>query len=203
MEKSSTFMKILLVLCFLALLTNVIENFQTNKLLRRPNSETIIQTIMYNFPVEIKQNEKFVNKDNIEFTIKDKNIADKISATVSKVTTGYWGEQYKQTNMYPPKKANNKLVYISTNIKNISNKEQNINDLISAKIIYDNKYQFNCFALMESKDKTDLLSNISLMPLESENIYLVAELPQNLTNTQQALSLELKSGLKKYTMQFK
>ncbi len=168
-----------------------------------PNKETLVQKIMYNFPKVIKMHQKVVNDNNLEFTIKDKNITEKISAPVVKVFHGYWGEQYSETRYYAPKDENNRLVYVSLNTKSLYKKKADFNDLVKAKVIYANKYEFDCFSIKTTKDKTDFSSNISLMPLQSQDVYLVAELPRDFVNTKNSIDLEMFIANAKYTMKLR
>lgn len=203
MEKKQVFNKIILVLCFIALVINAVETNQIRLQTKSPSEPTLIQKIMYNFPENIKSGQKYINKDQVEFTIKDKNIAEKISAPNVKVSYNYWGEAYSENRYYTAKNENNRLVYVNTNIKNIFNKEANIKELIQAKIIYNEKYEFDCFTAKLTKDKSDFTTNIDLMPLQSEDIYFIAEMPKDFVNTKNPINLELLVGNNKYVMKLR
>lgn len=203
MEKKQVFNKIILVLCFIALVANAVETNQIRLQTKSPSEPTLIQKIMYNFPENIKSGQKYINKDHVEFTIKDKNIAEKISAPNVKVSYNYWGEAYSENRYYTAKNENNRLVYVNTNIKNIFNKEANLKELIQAKIIYNEKYEFDCFTAKLTKDKSDFTTNIDLMPLQSEDVYFIAEMPKDFVNTKNPINLELLVGNNKYVMKLR
>lgn len=203
MEKKSVFNKGILVLCFLALVVNVVETNQIRLQTKLQSAETLIQKVMYNFPVEVKIAQKFVNNNHLEFTVKDKNITEKISAPVIKVSYNYWGEPYNDGRYYTAKDENNRLVYASVNVKSLYNKKASLNELVTAKIIFADKYEFDCFSIKTTKDKTDFTHNIELMPLQSEDVYFVAEMPKNFVNSKESINLELFVGNNKYVMKLK
>ena len=203
MEKKSVFSKIILFLCFIALVVNAVETNQIRLQTKLQSKETLIQKVMYNFPEEIKIGQKYVNKDKMEFTVKDKNITEKISAPVVKVSYNYWGEAYSEKKYYSPKDENNRLLYANVNIKSLFNKKTDLNDLVQAKVIYNNKYEFDCFTAKTTKDKSDFTTNISLMPLQSEDVYFIAEIPKNFVNTKNPINLELLVGNNKYVMKLR
>ena len=198
MEKNSAFSKVILFLCFIALIVNAAETNQIRLQTKSASAETLIQKIMYNFPVDVKLAQKVINNNHLEFTIKDKNIVEKISAPVVKVSYNYWGEPYNENRYYTSKDANNRLVYVSANIKSLYNKQTSLNELVTAKIIYADKYEFDCFSIKTTKDKSDFTTDISLMPLQSEDVYFVAEVPKSFVNTKNSLVLELAIGNTKY-----
>ena len=96
MEKKSVFNKIILILCFIALLINAVETNQIRLQTKLQAQETLLQKFMYKFPVDVKFAQKVINENNLEFTIKDKNIAEKISAPFAKVSYNIWGESYRE-----------------------------------------------------------------------------------------------------------
>ncbi len=203
MEEKSVFSKVILFLCFIALLVNAVETNQIRLQTKLQSKETLIQKIMYNFPVDVKLAQKVINNNHLEFTIKDKNIVEKISAPVVKVSYNYWGEPYSETRYYTAKDTNNRLVYASANIKSLYNKQTSLNELVTAKIIYADKYEFDCFTAKTTKDKSDFTTNISLMPLQSEDVYFIAEMPKNFVNTKNPINLELLVGNNKYVMKLR
>lgn len=198
MEKNSAFGKVILFLCFIALIVNAVEANQIRLQTKSASAETLIQKIMYNFPVDVKLAQKVVNNNHLEFTIKDKNIVEKISAPVVKVSYNYWGEPYNENRYYTSKDANNRLVYASANVKSLYKKQADLDDLVKAKIIYADKYEFDCFSIKTTKDKSDFTTEISLMPLQSEDVYFVAEVPKDFVNTKNSLVLALAIGNTKY-----
>lgn len=198
MEKNSAFGKVILFLCFIALIVNAVEANQIRLQTKSASAETLIQEIMYNFPVNVKLAQKVINNNHLEFTIKDKNIVEKISAPIVKVSYNYWGEPYNENRYYTSKDANNRLVYANANIKSLYNKQTSLNELVTAKIIYADKYEFDCFSIKTTKDKSDFTTDISLMPLQSEDVYFVAEVPKDFVNTKNSLVLELAIGNTKY-----
>ncbi len=198
MERNSVFNKVILSLCFIALIVNALETNQIRLQTKSANAETLIQKIMYNFPIEVKLAQKVVKNNHFEFTIKDKNIVEKISAPVVKVSYNLWGEPYNENRYYTAEDVNNRLVYVSVNIKSLYNKQAALNELVKAKVIYADKYEFNCFSIKTTKDKTDFTTNINLMPLQSEDVYFVAEVPKDFVNTKNSLVLELAIGNTKY-----
>lgn len=200
MEEKSVFSKVILFLCFIALLVNAVETNQIRLQTKLQSKETLIQKIMYNFPIDVKLAQKVINNNHLEFTIKDKNIVEKISAPVVKVSYNYWGEAYSEKKYYSPKDENNRLLYANVNIKSLFNKKTDLNDLVQAKVIYNNKYEFDCFTAKTTKDKSDFTTNISLMPLQSEDVYFIAEIPKNFVNTKNPINLELLVGNNKYVM---
>jgi len=203
MEQKSVFNKIILTLCFIALVVNAVETNQIRLQTKSPLKETLIQKIMYNFPVEIKSGQKYINKDHIEFTIKDKNIAEKISAPNVKVSYNYWGEAFSENKYYTAKNENNRLVYVNANIKNLFNKQSDLNELIQAKVIYADKYEFDCFTTKLTKDKNDFTTNIDLMPLQSEDVYFITEVPKDFVNSKNSLAMEFKVDNTKYVMKLR
>ncbi len=203
MENKSVFNKIILTFCFIALVANVVETNQIRLQTKLDSKETLIQKIMYNFPIEVKLAQKIVNDNHLEFTIKDKNIADKISAPVVKVTYNYWGEPYNENRYYTPKDENSKLVYVSLNAKSLFNKKANFDDLVKAKIKYAGKYEFDCFSIKTTEDKTDFSSSVRLMPLQSQDIYLVAEMPKDFINTKNSIDLEMFIDNTKYVVKLR
>lgn len=203
MEEKSVFSKVILFLCFIALLVNAVETNQIRLQTKLQSKETLIQKIMYNFPIDIKLAQKVINNNHLEFTIKDKNITEKISAPVVKVSYNYWGEAYSEKKYYSPKDENNRLLYANVNIKSLFNKKTDLNDLVQAKVIYNNKYEFDCFTAKTTKDKSDFTTNISLMPLQSEDVYFIAEIPKSFVNTKNPINLELLVGNNKYVMKLR
>jgi hypothetical protein len=97
MEKTSAFSKVILFLCFIALIVNVVETNQIRLQTQSANAETLIQKIMQKFPKEVKLNQKFISENIAEIIIKDKNIVEKISAPNVKVLYNYWGEPYSES----------------------------------------------------------------------------------------------------------
>lgn len=203
MEEKSVFSKVILFLCFIALLVNAVETNQIRLQTKLQSKETLIQKIMYNFPIDVKLAQKVINNNHLEFTVKDKNITEKISAPVVKVSYNYWGEAYSEKKYYSPKDENNRLLYANVNIKSLFNKKTDLNDLVQAKVIYNNKYEFDCFTAKTTKDKSDFTTNISLMPLQSEDVYFIAEIPKNFVNTKNPINLELLVGNNKYVMKLR
>ena len=203
MKKQPIFGKIILILQVIVLLVIAVFVVQIRLSLVSSTEETLMQKIMYNYPKAIKIHQKIVNDDNLEFTIKDMNIAEKISAPVVKVTYNYWGETNKETRHYTPKDENNRLVYINMNVKSLYNKKTNLNDLAKAKIVYAGKYEFDCSYIKTTKDKTDFSLDIDLMPLQTQDIYLVAEMPQYFVNRKIPMNLELFIGNTKYIVKLR
>lgn len=203
MEKKSVFNKIILFLCFIALVVNAVETNQIRLQTKSPLKETLIQKIMYNFPENIKLGQKYVNKNKLEFTVKDKNITEKISAPVVKVRYDYWGYAYSENKYYTAKDGNNRLIYANVNVKSLFNKKADLNNLIQAKVIYNEKYEFDCFTTKLTKEKNDFTTNIDLMPLQSEDVYFIAEMPKDFVNTKNPINLELLVGNNKYVMKLK
>ena len=68
---------------------------------------------------------------------------------------------------------------------------------------YADKYEFDCFSIKTTKDKTDFTSSISLMPLQSQDVYLVAEMPKDFVNTKNSLVLEMFIDNTKYTVKLR
>lgn len=203
MEKKSVFNKIILILCFIALLINAVETNQIRLQTKLQAQETLLQKFMYKFPVDVKFAQKVINENNLEFTIKDKNIAEKISAPFAKVSYNILGESYRENRYYSAKDENNRLVYVSLNVKSLYNKKADFDDLVKTKIIYADKYEFDCFSIKTTKDKTDFTSSISLMPLQSQDVYLVAEMPKDFVNTKNSLVLEMFIDNTKYTVKLR
>lgn len=203
MEKKSVFNKIILFLCFIALVVNAVETNQIRLQTKLQSKETLIQKIMYNFPENIKSGQKYTNKDKLEFTVKDKNITEKISAPVVKVRYDYWGDAYSENKYYTAKDENNRLIYANVNVKSLFNKKADLNNLIQAKVIYNEKYEFDCFTTKLTKDKNDFTTNIDLMPLQSEDVYFIAEMPKDFVNTKNPINLELLVGNNKYVMKLR
>jgi len=200
MEKKSNFNKIITGLCLIALLITAVETNQIRLQTKLAKEETLVQKFMYNFPTHLKLGQKYTNRNNVEFVVKDKNFSDKISAPVVKTTYDYWGDAYTHQNSYTPKDSNNKLVYVNVNIKSLNTKKSDINDLVKSKIIFDKKYEFDCFTAKTTKDKTNFTTEISLMPLQSEDVYFISELPKEFVDSEKPLSLELKIANNKYVM---
>lgn len=203
MEKKSIFNKVILFLCFITLIVNTIEINQIRLQTKLSSSKTLIQKIKYNFPVELKLNQKIINENNAELIIKDKNFAEKINAPISQVKFGYFGEQYSTTNSYSVSDESNRFVYVNANVKNFYKKKLNLDSLISAKMIYDNKYEFDCSSIKLTKDKTDFSDTISFMPLQSEDVYFITEMPKNFVNTKKPIDLELTIDDTKYVMKLR
>ena len=203
MEKKSVFNKIILFLCFIALVVNAVETNQIRLQTKLQSKETLIQKIMYNFPENIKSGQKYTNKDKLEFTVKDKNITEKISAPVVNVRYDYWRDAYSENKYYTTKDENNKLIYANVNVKSLFNKKADLNNLIQAKVIYNEKYEFDCFTTKLTKDKNDFTTNIDLMPLQSEDVYFIAEMPKDFVNTKNSINLELLVGNNKYVMKLR
>lgn len=202
MEKTSLFSRIILVLCFVTLIITAIETNQIRLQTRLTNEETLTQKFMYNFPVKLKLGQSYTNK-NTEFVIKSKEFSEKLSAPISTTTYTYWGESYTHENSYTPKDNNNTLVYVNTNIKSLNAKKAELDELISAKIIYDKKYEFDCFATKTTADKTNFTTKISLAPLQNAEVYFISELPKELIDSEKPLTLELKIKNRKYDMDLK
>lgn len=203
MEKKSVFNKIIITLCFITLVVNTIETNQIRLQTKSPLKETLIQKIMYNFPLEIKSGQKYINKNHLELIVKDKNITEKISAPVVKVSYNYWGDAFSENKYYTAKNENNRLVYVNANIKNLFNKQAELDELIQAKIIYADKYEFDCFTTKLTKDKNDFTTNINLMPLQSEDVYFIAEVPKDFVNSKNSLAVEFKVDNTKYVMKLR
>lgn len=203
MEKKSVFSKVILFLCFIALIVNVVETNQIRLQTQSANAETLIQKVLHNFPKEVKLNQKFISEKIAEIIIKDKNIVEQISAPNVKVLYNYWGEPYSENHSYLAKDENNRLIYLNTNVKSLYNKYASLNELIKAKIIYDDKYEFDCFPIVTTKDKTDFTSIVSFMPLQSQDVYFVAEMPKNFVNSKEAINFEFLIGNNKYILKLR
>ena len=74
MEKTSAFCKVILFLCFIALIVIVVVTNLIRLQTQSANAETLIQKIMHKFPKEVKLNQKFISEKIEEIIIKDKNI---------------------------------------------------------------------------------------------------------------------------------
>lgn len=205
MDNNSIFTKIILSLSLISLIAITVSNFQTVKLLDKyGNNESLIQKIAYNFPIETRMNEKLTIPNNVELIVKDKNISEKLTSTYATIDYNYYGERISTKSTISPDNPNDRFIYVSTSITNISKKREDIEKLVSTKIIYDNKYEFEGFPVVENNNQTKLLSqNIYLMPLEKKEVFFAATLPANLVNSNKPISLEIKSGHKKYTLKIK
>jgi len=200
MEK---FSKTMLILCFIVLIITAIEVNQIRVQTETVNQESLIERFRHHEPIEIESNQKTICENFAEFTIKDKNFTNKIDAPVNKMTFNYYGESFIHTNYIAVQDDKNRFAYVSLNVKNLYKKVQNINDLIDAKIIFDNNYEFDCFAIKTTKDQTDFTKNIALMPLQSDNLYLVAEMPRDFVNSSKPMTLELTINKQKYVMKLR
>ncbi|MBS5802656.1 MAG: hypothetical protein KIC80_06560 [Brachyspira sp.] len=65
MEKNSAFSKVILFLCFIALIVNAVETNQIRLQTKSASAETLIQKIMYNFPVDVKLAQKVINNNHL------------------------------------------------------------------------------------------------------------------------------------------
>ena len=72
-----------------------------------------------------------------------------------------------------------------------------------AKLIYADKYEFDCFSIKTTEDKTDFTPNISLMPLQSEDVYFIAEMPRDFVNTKDSINLEILIDNTKYVLKLR
>ena len=203
MEKKTIISNIFLGLCVIVLIINAILTNDIRSYVQPAEKETFVQKIMYSFPKKIKSNERIINKNNAEIIIKDKNIAEKISAPVTKTSYSYWSGYYSENKSYSVQDSQNRLVYANINVKSLYKTKTDIDKLIKTKIIYDNKYEFDCITLKTTKDKSDFTQHISLMPLESQDIYFIAEIPKDFANSSDLLKFELKIGNNKYVTELK
>lgn len=203
MEKKSIFGNIILFLCFIVLAVTAVEINQVRLQTKSPYAKTLIQKIKENFPQEVNANEKITNENNAEFIIKNKNIVQKITAPTAVTKYDYWGDSHTEINEYTTKNPDNRIVYASVNVKSLFKKQANINELIDAKMIYADKYEFDCSTIKVTKDKTDFTSDIKLMPLQSEDVYFLSEIPKDFVNSSNPIVLQFLIGDTKYQARLK
>lgn len=203
MKKRPIFWKVILFLSFVALIINTVEINQIRLQTKLSNAETLIQKVMYNFPTEVKFGQKYTEEDNIEFTVKDKNITKKITAPVVKTRYDFWGDPYYEPSTYSASSKDRRIVYASLNVKSLYKTVASLKDLIAAKIVYAGKYEFGCDVIKLTAEKNDFSKDVEFMPLQSEDIYFVTELPKDFVNTKEPISLELYTENSKYVVKIR
>jgi len=91
--------------------------------------------------------------------------------------------------------TNSDRIYLDTvfNFVNMATGTVEAKELLEAKIIYDNKYEYGSFMLIEHGRNTDLLDAVmvTINPQATETLHYVFELPPELENSSRPLVLTL------------
>lgn len=196
MKKFLSFEKVVLTLLAITMLISTIELNQIRIHTQMDKKETLWVKVCNLIPRKLELNNQVVCRNKACVIVKDKQFSDELKAPYSKYDY-FEGYTYRR---YIAQSDRNKLFYIDVNIRSLFNKVENIDELISAKVVYDKKYEFECFAAKLTNSQTDFTKNIELVPLQNEDVYFVAELPKDFINDTNPLYLELTIGDKKYKM---
>ena len=212
MEKSKLVSIIISGICLFVLIINTLI-INVIRIEVDPNPTLLDKALGYlkkeKAPQEIKILQPFGQPDYAELTILDNGVTSKISAPVQIVEEhyDYWtGRSYNtyRTNTYSVNNEDNRIVYVSANFKNLYKKLESIDNIVNAKIYYDNKYEFDCNSISLNKEKDDFHNFVpSLMPLKSVEFYWVATLPKEFAYSQKPFTLELLMNDQKYVMRLK
>ena len=83
-------------------------------------------------------------------------------------------------NYYKPKDSENLYADIVVDIKNLEGSEIDVSDLLSSiKAIYDKKYEYEGFVVMELADGSDFEENsYKIKPLQTRKIHILVEVPK-------------------------
>ena len=98
-------------------------------------------------------------------------------------------------------------IYLDTEFifESLSSQSMEAQKALQAKIIYDNKYEYDSFVLVERGNNTDLLDAgmVTIDPQATETLHHVFELPQDLENSNRSLVLLVNYNGKDYYYQIR
>ncbi len=89
--------------------------------------------------------------------------------------------------------------HLGSTEEEFTNFQTSKDSIISATLIYNGKYRYSGFYCLEDEDRSDFSSSGELIPLSSEYIHCLFEVPEEVKNSQESLSIELKIGGNNYT----
>lgn len=193
MKKKTTATFIVLCLSLITLFIATIElNIINKKLNNITKEETLLQKIKYSFVQEIKENQKITRNNELQLIISNHNFSNNIHT-----------QQGYRNYYYAPQKEGNKFAYLSVNVTNLSKRQKDINDILNATLLYDNKYEFSCLPLKEDKATGGFTNEVILEPLENQSFYIMTNLPAELISNNKDMSFVLKTPTKKYKLPVK
>ena len=118
--------------------------------------------------------DEIVGTKNSEFNIDYVNITN----DVKPINPDDWYSHYEAD-------SGNTYVDICFAYKNMSEKSVAADDVISAKLKYDGKYEYTGFSMIEEKDRSDFTysSITSIKPLTTEYVHYLFEVPQEVADS--------------------
>lgn len=116
----------------------------------------------------VKKGDKLSKKDLSEVTIKSIKFTDKVEPSNPSSYYTY----------YEVKDTSNTYLALKINVKNLKGDSLDADKVMNAKLIYNDKYTYDCFSTIE-KDGTFTYTNItSIDPLKKSVIYYLFEVPK-------------------------
>lgn len=189
------------ILCVLVLVCTVqIHQIKT----QIPNEEeTLWSKVCGIVPRKIELLKQVSCSDNAMIILKEKGYKDRINAPV--VVTKYylWGESETSVNGYSANSDKNIKFYVNAMVTSLYKEKIDVDELVKMKLVYDNKYSFDCFSARLNSEKNNFETSTKLMPLQNQDMYFIAEIPKEFTKDTKPLYLEVKIGDNKYKMNLK
>lgn len=143
--------------------------------------------------IEIALNEKITIDDVCEFTIKGFKFTEKIIPSNVEENGGYL--------YYEVQDSGNLFIDIMIEYKNLESTEIIPEEFCSAKIKYDNKYEYTTFLVVEDNDGKDISGGYtSIAPLTTKIIHVLPEVPAEVQNSGKSISANITINENVYTV---
>ena len=76
-------------------------------------------------------------------------------------------------------------------VKNLRNVKETAADIMAVSLLYDNKTAYMCSAAVERNGDFSLSSDAEVIPLSTETIHYIAEVPKNLTSSNKSIGTQI------------
>jgi len=147
-------------------------------------------------PQKVEINSVITDKDNFEATIKKSQFLNRLNPPKMKEWSVY--------TYYEPKDSNNTLLDVVVDIKNLGTSEvSNENIITSSKAVYDSKYEYDSYTVVENADGYDFSSSDNINPLQTMKIHILTEIPKAAKSDDKPVILTMEMGGKEYELSIK
>lgn len=93
-------------------------------------------------------------------------------------------------NYYEAKEADNTYLVVTAKLKNLKESAKEARDLVSVKVKYDNKYEYNSLSIVENGDGSDFNIFSPIDPLSSKTVIFLTEVPKEIENGDKSIIAE-------------
>lgn len=194
------------ILCVLVLVCAVqIHQIKT----QIPNEEeTLWSKVCGIVPRKIELLKQVSCSDNAMIILKEKGFKKRINAPVCVCESEYnmfWEDSSPKIsyNGYSANSDKNIKFYVNAMVTSLYKEKIDVDELVKMKLVYDNKYSFDCFSARLNSEKNNFETSTKLMPLQNQDMYFITEIPKEFTKDTKPLYLEVKIGDNKYKMNLK